>query len=523
MNERESRPAILVVDDIPANLIAMRVLLKGQNADIVTAASAREALHAMLEQQFSLILLDVMMPEMDGYELASIIREEESTADIPIIFITAQDKSKTLEMKGYSQGAVDVLFKPVDKAVLISKVRVFLQLHEQNYRMLQLVEAEEQRKAALSAAQAKSEFLANMSHEIRTPLNAVLGFAELLGDTGLNDIQNDYLQTIRQSGQLLLGLINDILDISKVEAGKLELEKVPLDLKQLFKQVIAISSSHSFSKDVELQFQYPDDLPRWFTGDPTRLKQVLLNLVSNAFKFTEHGRVLLQLNSVDEHSPDGDEISISVEDTGIGMTPEEQRRIFESFTQADSSTTRKFGGTGLGLSIVSQLTQCMGGTVSVTSKPGMGSRFTVTLKMPQCRPPEDHSEEHSSDDISGLSVLLVEDNPANQKLAGIILKKAGCEVTVAANGLLALDELNKESFDIILMDLQMPEMGGIECTLNIRRNQLSRAPIIALTADVVKEDMKRCFESGMQDFISKPINKGLLISTLFKWKNRTVK
>ncbi|MCM8525597.1 MAG: response regulator [Lentisphaeraceae bacterium] len=515
----QDKPNILVVDDKEANLMAMRMLLKREDVNVLTALSAKEALKLLIDNSFAMLLLDVQMPEMDGYELADLIRKEESMKDVPIIFITAQDQSKAVEMKGYSSGAVDVIFKPVEKVILLSKVRVFLELYRQKYAMLALREAEHKREVAETKARAKSEFLANMSHEIRTPMSAVLGFAGLLQETPLSSDQKSYLDTIDSSGQLLLGIINDILDFSKVEAGKLEFEEEPVKLKDLIRDAIAIAQIKAKGKNISIESRLVDSDQEWFLGDSTRISQILLNMLSNAIKFTEEGFIRVHIDYFDCLDKKSGKYSIGfrVEDSGIGMSEEAQKKIFDAYTQADSSTTRKYGGTGLGLSICRHFVGRMGGKLDVKSQLNIGTTFIFNLVLKACENPVyDETRNVDLSQIENLKVLVVEDNPANQRLVSLLLKKLKCEFSIAENGQKALDILEHNDFDIIFMDLQMPVMGGIECAENIKEKDLSDAPVIALTADVVRSDMERCSKAGMAGYLRKPIDRGAFERTLYK-------
>ncbi|MCM8538713.1 MAG: response regulator [Lentisphaeraceae bacterium] len=515
----KDKPNILVVDDKAANLAAMKTLLKLEKANVFTAISAKDALKLLIDHTFAMLLLDVQMPEMDGYELAEIIRQEEATKDIPIIFVTAQDQSKAVEMKGYSKGAVDVIFKPVERIILLSKVRVFLELYKQKYAMLALQEAEHKQLIAESHARAKSEFLANMSHEIRTPMSAVLGFAELLQETPLNGDQKNYLDTIDSSGQILLSIINDILDFSKFESGKLEFEEAPLELSRLVNDAIAIAKIKAKDKDIAIESHIVDSNEDWFLGDSTRISQILLNLLSNAVKFTDKGFIKVHVdyfNCIDEESQSYS-IGFRVEDSGIGMKKDTQKKIFSAYTQADSSTARKFGGTGLGMTICKHFVEKMGGQIEVKSQENVGTNFIFNIILRTCeKPVEEDSETLDNSIIENLRVLVVEDNQANQKLISLLLKKLKCRFSIAENGQKALETLKSNEFDIIFMDLHMPVMGGIECSEKLKELSLTSAPVIALTADVVGADLEKCSKAGMTGYLLKPLDRRAFEKTLFK-------
>ena len=366
---------------------------------------------------------------------------------------------------------------------------------------------------AQEAARAKSEFLATMSHEIRTPMNGVLGMTELLGATGLSHDQRSLLRMLQSSGQSLLTLINDILDFSKIEAGKLELEKVPFSLPGLLEELKEIFSVQANARDLQLSVDYPPDLPGQVLGDTTRLRQVFFNLIANAIKFTHQGAVSIGLVATDRP----DVYHATIRDTGIGMSPEVQAKLFKAFTQANASTTRRYGGTGLGLVISASLVQLMQGRIWVESEEGRGSTFHFTFLAPrvvdivtaeQAQPASEH-------DMSHLSVLVAEDHHVNRMLVVKFLQKLGIEPDVAHDGLEALQCMQARDYDAVLMDIQMPNMDGLMATRHIRsQSHLHQPHIIALTANAFAEDRADCHAAGMNDFVSKPVNLARLVDAL---------
>lgn len=379
---------------------------------------------------------------------------------------------------------------------------------------------------AEAATKAKSEFLSNMSHEIRTPMNAVIGFGDLLKKTNLNETQKDYVETICESSELLLSLINDILDISKIESQKITLEEIDFDLLLLAGAINKILHQKATGKKIGLTLDYPASVPRHFNGDPTRIRQILLNLVGNAIKFTDTGTVTVTVREIDKgvNSTAGmTSIELSIKDTGIGISREKHDVIFEAFAQVDASITRKYGGTGLGLAITKALVQIMEGTIRVESDEGKGSDFIVSLDLKRARsmvaaPTSTVDITEQGADAGDIAVLVVEDNPLNQKLMAILLKRLGFLADMAGNGNEAVDMADRKKYEVILMDLQMPVMDGFKATELIRgRDRNQTTPIIALTAKVFQEDNERCMACGMNDFLTKPVEPGALKDIIMKW------
>jgi CheY-like chemotaxis protein len=367
-----------------------------------------------------------------------------------------------------------------------------------------LVEAKEN---AENANKSKSRFLANMSHEIRTPLNGIMGFIELLQKQEADPQKIDYLNIIQTSSKSLLTVINDILDLSKIEDGNMKIEPVEFNLKQHLLELVSFFKSIADTNNISLHFEYPSELCEYVYTDPLRLKQILSNLVSNAIKFSPpNAAVTISLHRKDEI------IYIAVKDEGIGISEEAQQRIFNPFEQAEISTTRNYGGTGLGLSISKQLIQLLGGTIRLESKLAQGSTFSFSIKAPEVHALEGHANDTKAPKLQG-HVLVAEDNKTNQLLISILLEEMNLTYTVVEDGQEAFEAFKtSEDYDLILMDINMPNMDGMEAAKRIRQSGHPRQdiPIIALTANVMKEDVAEYLRSGMNDHISKPIDNDLL-------------
>jgi signal transduction histidine kinase len=586
--------SIMVVDDQPANLKLLEDMLKGRGYKVRSFPRGRLALAAAVQNPPDLFLLDINMPEMNGYEVCASLKSHPELSSAPVIFLSALSGTED-KVKAFQAGGADYITKPFQVEEVQARVLTHLNLHqlqrrlrlqndlleeavnhrttELKHAMKQLESIHDQTLRALGAETeaakelqemnarllaanqrandmaaaadmanaAKSEFLANMSHEIRTPLNGIMGMTNLALDTKLTAEQAEYLETVKLSADALLSVISDILDFSKIEAGKIELEEIAFSLTDCIEGALKTIRFRANEKGLQLTCDIGAEVPSAVRGDPGRLRQVLLNLVGNAIKFTDEGEVGVKVLA-DVFEEKAVKFHFIVSDSGVGIAPDKADMIFESFNQADASTTRHYGGTGLGLTISRCLVGMMDGRLWVESELGVGSRFHFTVRLITEENNVDVTQTSPSpailivdplvtrcllrdtgDFLRGLSILLAEDNRVNQKIAVRLLEKRGHHTVLASNGKEALEALAQGSFDLVLMDVHMPDMDGIEATMAIREKEKTTGlhqPVIAMTALAMKGDRERCLAAGMDGYLSKPIDLQQLDDVLAIYADR---
>lgn len=539
----KENPKLLVVDNQSSNIKAMSKIILSQSphVKIFGASSGHEALSLVIDHDFALAIIDIQMPEMDGFELAELMRGRSEGSHVPIIFVTAGEADQRQMFRGYEAGAVDYIPNPIDPRVLASKVRVFVEVYQSRQllesRLAEITQQKEEleilKTKAEAANVAKSNFLANMSHEIRTPLSAILGFSELLADPnqGKNTAAN-CTRGIQRNIEHLIALVDEILDLAKIEAGKLEVECIQLQLLpeicDIFRPLVARARASGLAFNVTID----GELPETISTCPRRLRQVLLNVVGNALKFTKRGRVSVVIRyEVISHEKPTQMLHFTIEDTGIGVLPDQQRKLFRPFTQADSSVTRMYGGTGLGLILSRSLAEALGGGVELKeSRFGQGSTFLVSINPGS---PEgismlrgmslvdlDLGTESKADlrtlnakKLLGVEILVVEDSPDIQLLITHSLLASGAIVTSAANGAEAITLAFDKKYDLVLMDMQMPILDGYEATRQLRAAGYT-TPIVALTAKAMHGDIEDCLAAGCVEHIAKPIKVNLLVDVI---------
>jgi len=532
-NERKK---IIAVDDNPENLTLLKNTLKDIYM-VYPVPSAAEMFELLEHVQPELIMLDVEMQDMNGYEAARKLKENNKHNEIPIIFLTSMNDPKS-EIEGLTLGAVDYIHKPIVIPLLLQRLKMHLSFQDHQREIKDMLELkskevilrEAAEQEALSASQAKSDFLSHMSHEIRSPLNAVIGMMNIGYEKEDIEEVKVYLVRAKNAANHVLNVINDILDMSKIEANKLELSFNDFDFKKMISKIVDVTGIRAQEKHQQITVNMEPDIPSFINCDELRLTQVITNLMTNSIKFTpENGKITLSVQKLDEK--DGEiTMQIEVADNGIGISPEQQTRLFKAYSQADGGTTRKFGGTGLGLAISKRIVELMQGSIWIESELDKGAKFIFTIKVKKVEQSAEQSSDKSAsavpagikaDDLhlSGYTILAADDTDFNREILAKYLDKTGVAIDFAENGRKAVDmfKKNPDKYSLIFMDINMPELSGDEATKEIRALDSKKAkeiPIIAMTADVFKEDIEKCLSVGMNDHISKPIVLPVLFGKL---------
>lgn len=523
---------ILVVDDeLDVESLFMqkfRRRIRQGDLELTFAHNGVEALDKLeQESDISMMFTDINMPQMDGLTLLEKIRDRQLGTRVVVMSAYGDMGNIRTAM---NRGAFDFVTKPVDMADLELTMDKTLKDVEQQLQgekaIADLKVAESARDQAERSKKFKEQFLANMSHEIRTPMNAVVGMTNLLLKTETNELQDKYLNAIKRSADNLLVIINDILDLSKIEAGHLTFEKTEFSVSELLDGVINTISFKADEKSLEVKKDLSPDIPEVLLGDPARLNQIFINLAGNAVKFTEEGSITVKGELI-ELTPTKAHVKFSVIDTGIGIPEDRVDSVFESFSQAEDSTYRKYGGTGLGLTISKELVERQGGQIGLSSKVGVGTTFffDITLEIGDAKALHQQSHQELAV-IPGLNILLAEDNEFNQMVAEDTLKSMFPELNleIVGDGKQAVDKVSQNVYDLVLMDLHMPEMDGLEASRTIRTlAQNAKTPIVAMTASATEEAIDECYKNGMDGYISKPFVpeelQNTIVSTILKHRN----
>ena len=533
------RPRILAIDDTPTNLLTLGAALEA-DFDLQITTSGAMGLAMATKAPPDLILLDVMMSEMDGYETCRRIKASPALRAIPVIFITALAGIST-ESLGLTLGAADYITKPINVEItrlricnLLERERLRKEVEEHRDHLEELVQARTlalsvAKEAAEAANKAKSCFLANMNHELRTPLTGMMGMSELALRRATDPRQKDQLTKAVLCSQRLLAIINDILDISRIEADRLTLDAVDFEVGRLLEQLDHLMTRQAAEKGLLLSVEVAPELARrTLHGDPLRLGQVLYHLTSNAIKFTSAGSVRVSVAATEETATDV-RLRFEIRDTGIGISAADQAHLFTPFEQADASLARIYGGTGLGLALSKRLVQAMGGNIEVDSQVDVGSVFWFTVRLGSARHFVAAAVSRSSPSAelelftrhAGARVLVVEDDPISREIVKDLLQDAGLRVDLAGDGAVAVEMARQTRYDLILMDIQMPKMNGVDAALTIfALPGREPPPILAMTASVSPDDKVRCLAVGMQDIITLPLDPERLFTTVLLWLNR---
>jgi signal transduction histidine kinase len=528
-----NRPRVLIVDNYDRGISEIETLLSGSNIRLFEARSGKEAIELANRFEFALVLIGVDPDGQEGFKTAEIIRGGKKHEHLSILYITDNCCENYYGKEFTDAGAVDFIARPFIPGILKGKVESMINQYTQRKQLeselerRKVIEKELKESKLLEegAVTAKKQFLSTISHEIRTPLNAIINTINLLISDKPRKDQSEDMDVLKFSAENLLQLINEILDYSKIDANKIEFEEIEFNIRKVIAGIKQSLQYGMVKNGVNLEFNIEENIPTFLVGDSVRLAQIFFNLIGNALKFTEKGKVTFTA-SIYRDLDDNLDLKFLISDTGIGIPEDKQQHIFEPFTQASASTTREYGGTGLGLAITKMLVEKQEGSIEVKSKPDEGSTFTVYLKFRKGgknkldEKPAEPAEIHS---LEGMNVLVVEDNQINQKIVSRLLTKWNAVTDTAENGKIAVQKVRKNHYQLVLMDLHMPEMSGYEATQKIRSmkgNYYKNLPILAVTASAFAEDRKKICASGMNGYIIKPFHPVELNSKISHFLNR---
>jgi len=512
---------LVIVDDKEENVLSLKALLSEiENLEIWGSTSPNEALRYCWNQDVAIALVDVQMPEINGFEFVSLLQSNPKTWQILVIMVTAISKEDKFVLQGLHSGAVDYLYKPLNPDITLAKVKSFMQ---QVYIQRELKRKNEElershrelmkaKKEADQARKSKENFLANMSHEIRTPINGIMGITAMLRNSPLNDEQKEWLNYLENASQQLLLIINDILDLSKIDSGKMRLDFAKTSLPNILQELTSLFSYKAEQKGIAFNVIVDEKLPKYILADSLRLTQILSNLISNGIKFTEKGSVTLEARLL-KRTEQQVHIQFSVKDTGIGIPSHAIDKIFQSFEQGEEGITKRFGGTGLGLAIVKRLVNLYRGQIHAYSELGRGSEFVFQCwfdeDTAETAPKKDRKQYTDMTPLSDVHVLLAEDNELNSFMVSHMLNTWGIKVDSAKNGREVLDKLESNTYDLILMDAHMPVMSGFEAIRTIRHDQrdhIRRIPIISISASVLQREQQAAYAAGADAVVGKPFD-----------------
>ncbi|TDS15877.1 response regulator [Sphingobacterium paludis] len=513
---------LLILDDKEENIISLSALLADvHHINIISSTDPNEALKICWKNDIAIALVDVQMPDINGFEFVSLLKSNPKTNHIMAIMVTAISKEERYFLKGLESGAIDYLYKPLNPEITVAKVTSFVnQIHIQEEIKQKNIALEESRKQLLAAKEdaeearkSKEIFLANMSHEIRTPINGIIGIIHMLRNSELNVEQKDWIQRLDIASNSLLLIINDILDISKIDSGMMKVENESFSLRQKLEDIRKIFKVKALDKQLDFEMEIDPRLPEYVKSDPLRIQQIVNNFISNSLKFTETGTIRLKAEVLNQSNTEST-IKLTVTDTGIGVKADAIDKIFLAFEQADDGITKKFGGTGLGLAIVKRLADLLNGTVSAESIYGDGSAFSfqATFEHAEHFPNEDKMDKKvfsKLEKFEDLSILIAEDNDLNSFMLAHMLESWGCKVDNVKNGRQAVEKVNQYDYDLIMMDTHMPIMSGFEAIKEIKKNsnmQKTFIPIITISASVLEHEQAAAYEAGADSVIGKPFD-----------------